>query len=268
MSRVAVFVDYQNMYHGARRAFGDPAADAPSFGHLHPAALARLLADLGRAVDPGRVLVATSVYRGEPGRLSHRKLRTSFARQTSRWRADPTVTVRTTPLRYRRDMASGATVWRAEEKGIDVLLAVDVVRGCYVDDFDTAVVASADTDLVPRSMRLCGPASGSRPPHGRGLKRASPLCGSQVAAFGTTVSITATSQSFRTPPTTWPGDDDGRRRFGRGPEVGNSSGSRQAGPAPNRGRVAPRRLVKDHLDGMTVLTRTSCTITPTGSVSV
>ena len=149
MSRVAVFVDYQNMYHGARRAFGDPAADAPSLGHLHPAALARLLADLGRAVDPGRVLVATSVYRGEPGRLSHRKLRTSFARQTSRWRADPTVTVRTAPLRYRRDMASGATAWRAEEKGIDVLLAVDVVRGCYVDDFDTAVVASADTDLVP-----------------------------------------------------------------------------------------------------------------------
>ena len=46
-------------------------------------------------------------------------------------------------------MASGATAWRAEEKGIDVMLAVDVVRGCYVDDFDTAVVASADTDLVP-----------------------------------------------------------------------------------------------------------------------
>ena len=29
------------------------------------------------------------------------------------------------------------------------MLAVDVVRGCYADDFDTAVVASADTDLVP-----------------------------------------------------------------------------------------------------------------------
>ena len=149
MSRVAVFVDYQNMYHGARRAFGDPAADAPTFGHLDPVVLARLLTDLGRAVDPGRVLVATGVYRGEPGRLSHQKLRTAFARQTSRWRADPTVTVKTTPLRYRRQIASGVTAWRAEEKGIDVLLAVDVVRGCYVDDFDTAVVASADTDLVP-----------------------------------------------------------------------------------------------------------------------
>ena len=149
VSRVAVFVDYQNMYHGARRAFGDPTADAPSFGHLDPATLAQLLTDLGRAVDPGRMLVATSVYRGEPGRLSHRKLRAVFARQTSRWLTDPAVTVRTTPLRYRREVASGAPMWRAEEKGIDVLLAVDVVRGCYLDEFDTAVVASADTDLVP-----------------------------------------------------------------------------------------------------------------------
>ena len=30
-----------------------------------------------------------------------------------------------------------------------MLLAVDVVRGAYMDEFDTAVVASADTDLVP-----------------------------------------------------------------------------------------------------------------------
>ena len=26
-------------------------------------------------------------------------------------------------------------MWRAEEKGIDVLLAVDVVRGAYMDEF-------------------------------------------------------------------------------------------------------------------------------------
>ncbi len=40
-------------------------------------------------------------------------------------------------------------MWRAEEKGIDVLLAVDLVRDAYMDEFDTAVVASADTDLLP-----------------------------------------------------------------------------------------------------------------------
>ncbi len=149
MTRVAVFIDYQNTYHGARRAFGDPRSDAPRFGHVDPAALAHLLLGLGRVADPDRVLFAANVYRGEPGYRSHRKLRVAFARQTRRWRADPSLVVKTTALRYRRvDQASGP-MWRAEEKGIDVLLAVDVVRGAYIDEFDTAVVASADTDLIP-----------------------------------------------------------------------------------------------------------------------
>lgn len=149
MTRVAVFIDYQNMYYGARRAFGGPRADSPIVGQIDPAALARLLIRVGRVVDPARVLCATNVYRGEPGRLSHRKVRAAFAGQTRQWRFDSSLTVKTTPLRYRRDDQSGRKAWRAEEKGIDVLLAVDVVRGAYLDEFDTAVVASADTDLLP-----------------------------------------------------------------------------------------------------------------------
>ena len=149
MTRVAVFIDYQNLYHGARRTFGGPHTDAPGFGHVDPVALARLLVHLGRAVDPERVLWNTSIYRGEPGYKSHRKLRVAFARQTSRWRSDPSITVKTTALRYRRVEHPGGWTWRAEEKGIDVLLTVDVVRGAYMNEFDTVVVASADTDLVP-----------------------------------------------------------------------------------------------------------------------
>ena len=149
MTRVAVFIDYQNIYHGARRAFGGTTSDVPSFGNVDPLGLARLLVDLGHSADPERVLSATNVYRGEPGRKSHRKLVTAFARQTHRWRADPAVTVKTTPLRYHPTIRPGHRTWRAEEKGIDVMLAVDLVRGAYLDEFDAAVVASADTDLLP-----------------------------------------------------------------------------------------------------------------------
>ena len=172
MTRVAVFIDYQNIYHGARRAFGGPRTDAPGFGHVDPVALARLLTGLGRAVDPERVLWNTNVYRGEPGYKSHRKLRVAFARQTSSWRSDPSITVKTTALRYRRVEHPGGWTWRAEEKGIDVLLAVDVVRGAYMNEFDTAVVASADTDLVPaldealRAGKRVETASWSRPETG------------------------------------------------------------------------------------------------------
>ena len=97
MTRIAVFIDYQNLYHGARRAFPDPRSDSPSFGHVDPAALARLLTGLGRAVNPERILSSTSVYRGEPGRMSHPKLLTAFGRQARRWRADPSLTVKTIP---------------------------------------------------------------------------------------------------------------------------------------------------------------------------
>ena len=171
------------------------------------AALALLLTDLGRTVDPRRMLVATSVYRGEPGRLSHRKLRAAFAQQTNRWHADPTVTVKTTPLRYRREVSSGATVWRAEEKGIDVLLAVDTVRGAYKDEYDTAVVASADTDLLPaleeilRAGKRAETASWSGPETGYSAFFVFP-----AAVSGATTSTADTSSEFKTPPTIWPDD--------------------------------------------------------------
>lgn len=53
--------------------------------------------------------------------------------------------VLTRALRYPRDWPDQMP----QEKGIDVQLAVDVVRGYALDEFDIAVIASTDTDLVP-----------------------------------------------------------------------------------------------------------------------
>ena len=54
MTRVAVFLDYQNAYHGAREAFGDPSRDAPTVGHVNPQRLGLLLKQLGEDFDPSR----------------------------------------------------------------------------------------------------------------------------------------------------------------------------------------------------------------------
>ena len=35
------------------------------------------------------------------------------------------------------------------EKGVDVHIAVDLVKGAYEDRYDTAVLVSSDTDLIP-----------------------------------------------------------------------------------------------------------------------
>ena len=151
MSRVAVFIDYQNTYHGACRAFGDPGTDPPTMGHVDPHRLGILLTQLGEPVDPHRELVGVTVYRGEPGSKSHRKLRASFARQVDYWQSQTLLTVRTRPMRYQPAAWSGGqpSEWRGEEKGIDVMMSLDIVIGARDDLYDVAVVVSADTDLDP-----------------------------------------------------------------------------------------------------------------------
>lgn len=151
MTRVAVFIDYQNLYHGAREVFGDPLGDPSTVGQFMPQRLGLLLKQLGEAADPHRDLTGVTVYRGQPGTKSHRNLRASFDRQVAEWRTLPLVTVKTRPLRYQpAGWSSGRpSRWRAQEKGIDVLMALDIAIGARDDCFDVAVVASADSDLVP-----------------------------------------------------------------------------------------------------------------------
>ena len=151
MTRVAVFIDYQNVYHCAREAFGDPQSDPPTFGHVRPHRLGLLLKQLGETVDPDRELLEVTVYRGRPGSKSAPRLQSAFTRQLAAWQALPLTTVKSRPLRYQPiEWSFGQpTRWRGEEKGIDVLIALDIAMGARDDHYDVAVVASSDTDLVP-----------------------------------------------------------------------------------------------------------------------
>jgi uncharacterized LabA/DUF88 family protein len=40
------------------------------------------------------------------------------------------------------------------EKGVDVLIAVDLLVGAYEDIYDTAILVSSDTDLIPAIERV------------------------------------------------------------------------------------------------------------------
>jgi hypothetical protein len=64
-TRVRVFVDYQNVYMGARQTFGHPN-DPTQVGQIHPRRLGILLTERGRAVDPRRELDRVCVFSGEP----------------------------------------------------------------------------------------------------------------------------------------------------------------------------------------------------------
>lgn len=41
------------------------------------------------------------------------------------------------------------------EKGVDVLMAVDLLVGAYENLYDTAILVSSDTDLIPALAKVC-----------------------------------------------------------------------------------------------------------------
>jgi len=140
--RVVVFLDYQNVYHCARESFPSRAARA-SQGQVDPLALGLLIA--GRVSQAE--LVGVRVYRGRPSQRRDPRSYAAYQRQTALWvgRGQGLVTVIARDLRY-------PPVWPrrpAQEKGIDVALAVDLVLMAARDDYDVGVLFSTDTDLVP-----------------------------------------------------------------------------------------------------------------------
>ncbi len=151
VTRVSVFIDYENIRFGAREIFGDPKRDPYTFGHVDPLRLGLMLSQLGEKVDPARRLQEVKVYRGLAGSKSGPQAQAASSRQFTAWKSQSLVTVRSRPLRYRPTAWSMGQprAWRAEEKGIDVMMALDIAIGARDDTYDVAVVASADSDLVP-----------------------------------------------------------------------------------------------------------------------
>lgn len=135
--RVAVFVDYQNVYRIARDAFGF-GYDAHYRGQVHPQRLGLKLAGVA---DDRRTLACVRMYRGSPSPTKDGKGAGAFDRQVHSWFQQPMTRVCTRPLNYRTDPP--------REKGIDVKIAVDIVVGAVRNEFDVCVLFSADTDLLP-----------------------------------------------------------------------------------------------------------------------
>ena len=138
--RTIAFFDGQNLFYAAREAFGY------TFPNYDPVALAIDICK-SKGWHPQQVRFYTGVpdKTGNPfwnhfwtaklGALGHRGAFV-FSR----------------PLRYRNQIIKldgGAEVTRliAQEKGIDVRIALDVIRLAHRGDFDVALIFSQDQDL-------------------------------------------------------------------------------------------------------------------------
>lgn len=146
--RVVVFIDYQNVHSWAKRCFL-PRGCHPAEGHVDPLRLSQHL--VGRRKNPSWLHQAR-VYRGAPIPDYEPKSAAANERQAAAWTKSPLVDVHRRPLRYPgswRDRRPGYENDRPQEKGVDVELAVDLVRLAMQDQFDAAIVVSDDSDLVP-----------------------------------------------------------------------------------------------------------------------
>jgi hypothetical protein len=145
-----VFIDSQNLYRDTRRAFWSDA-DASPCGQIDPVKLATLLTDLGTA-PPGRtrVLEECRVYTGVPSSSREKRSNAAKLRQIAAWKASGAKVFPRT-LRYPKDWPAHS----AEEKGVDVELAVDLVFNAARQNYDVGIVVSTDTDLVPALQAVC-----------------------------------------------------------------------------------------------------------------
>jgi uncharacterized LabA/DUF88 family protein len=142
-ARVCLFIDHQNVYHCAREAFGLHDRSGRC-GQVDPLKLAELV--VARRPEESR-LAGVRVYRGRPHPQRQPQAYGANMRQSDAHedRGHGLVKVITRPLRYPAGWPKDA----AQEKGVDVALAVDFVRMAVQGDYDIGVLMSTDTDLIP-----------------------------------------------------------------------------------------------------------------------
>ena len=141
--RVALFIDAQNVLQGARHCFHAGDASRHTDGQTDPIALGNLICD---RAPPGfaRALSEVRIYTGRPDSSKQPKTYGAHMRQCEAWERAGSVVV-TRALRYPGDWPDR----RAEQKGVDVQIAIDFIAGAIDERYDVGVIFSTDSDLRP-----------------------------------------------------------------------------------------------------------------------
>lgn len=150
-TRVSVYIDYQNAHMSAHETWC--GYDAPVEDCLvHPFKLAELIVE--RRLDEGD-LHEVHVYRGRPDPRKQATLTSANDKAAQHW-LDAGCQVHRRPLRYPHDWGKPECYERPREKGVDVALAVDMVRAAINREYDVGILVSRDTDLLPAVETIRG----------------------------------------------------------------------------------------------------------------
>jgi len=141
IQRAIAFFDGQNLYHAAKDAFGY------TWANYDPVLLATAV-----CARHGWTLTETRFYTGIHTPWGNAYLNGFWKSKLAVLGRQPKVHIFTRSLRYRRktiNLPNGSThtFTTAEEKGVDVRLALDLVRLAMRAQYDVALVFSQDQDL-------------------------------------------------------------------------------------------------------------------------
>ena len=131
--RTTVLIDGQNLYHLAKNLWASPGSSDYTYPSYDVVKIAQTMVDH----VPGRTLAQVRFYTGVPD-----------SNVNAFWHG-----FWTNKLRYLR--SRGVTVYAGrinqsgQEKGVDVSLAIDLVRLTYEQEYDVAIIVSQDWDFGP-----------------------------------------------------------------------------------------------------------------------
>lgn len=156
--RLAVVMDYQNIHLTARDLFapvGTPAHEVL----ISPALFGEQLVEARNRNSPPESqaeLADVFVFRGAPTNNHQPDLYKITQAQKSEWTRDRRVHVTYRSLRYHPGKPT-------QEKGVDVLVALNFVRLVQEHQHDVVVLAAHDTDLEPALEMAAGFTTGAKP---------------------------------------------------------------------------------------------------------
>jgi hypothetical protein len=159
--KAVVVIDYQNMHLTAVDVFGDKKRAFDSL--LDPVLFSEtLIAERNSRQKPTMqhvVLESIIVCRGLPSNIHDPRKYSRNLAQASYWSRDPRVTVLHRPIKYTfeqrawdassKEVKPLAKIVKRQEKGVDVLCALQLVKAALNPEIGYVILASQDTDLVP-----------------------------------------------------------------------------------------------------------------------
>lgn len=158
MKRVCIFIDAGNFYHLALKKLGIQELDFNFDKFVNFLTGEREIIEEGKRFYVGTVREGRNRHENKKAISNQTSLFTSLSKldwtiKTSKLRTRiEKIVVDDRVINYQKFLDLGIKeikYERSREKGIDVKLAADLIIGAMDDKYDSAVLVSSDTDLVP-----------------------------------------------------------------------------------------------------------------------